>query len=162
MPNRPSTMAHSEECRLRAEPALNRTDEGRKRLRVADERPGVDEPQTLAVPEGVPVHHIPEGEAEDLAITAPDVSTSMILSKELKRKADPEFMPPDDPRLEPDPSTEPIRTRADESASTTGGSSSFAPAGHRPTIQIDATIWTRARGRTGLSGRERPNRRGRG
>jgi len=57
----------------------------------------------------------------------------MVLSQELKRKADPEFMPPDDPRLEPDPSTEPISTRAAESAGTMGGSSSSAPAGHRPT-----------------------------
>ena len=79
------------------------------------------------------MHHIPEGEAEYLAITVPDESTSMIPSKELKRKADPEFMPPDDPSLEPDPNTEPISTRADESAGTTGGSSSFAPAGQRPT-----------------------------
>ena len=70
--NHPSTMAHSEECRLRAEAALNKTDEGRKRLRVADERRGVDELQTLAIPEGVHVHHIPEGEAEDLAITVPE------------------------------------------------------------------------------------------
>ena len=132
MSNRPSTMAHSEECRLRVEAALTKT-EGRKKLRVADERRGVDEPQTLAVPEGVPMHHIPEGEAEDLAITVPDESTSMILSKDLKRKADPEFMPPDDPRLEPDPSTEPTSTRADESAGTTGGSSSSAPAGQRST-----------------------------
>ena len=65
----------------------------------------------------------------------PDESASMTLSKELKRRADPEFMPPDDPRprLVSDPSTEPISTRADESAGTTGGSSSSAPAGRRPT-----------------------------
>ena len=42
MSNRPSTMAHPGESRLRVEAALNKTEEGRKRFRVADERRGAE------------------------------------------------------------------------------------------------------------------------